>query len=64
MKLRLTNDYSLQVAGAEGIKVYEGKAGETLDLPDDIAVTFLNAGVAEALKTEKASKSKGETAEK
>lgn len=65
MKILLTSDYSLQVGTADGITVYEGKAGETLTVPDDIAVMFFNAGAAEPVKaTEKATKAKGETATK
>ena len=65
MKILLTNDYSLHIGTAEGVVVYEGRAGETLTVPDDVAVLFFNAGAAEPVKTaEKAVKTKGETATK
>jgi hypothetical protein len=61
VKILLTYDYSLQLATADGIKVYEGKAGDTLTLPEDIAALFISAGAGEAVKVVKA---KGETATK
>lgn len=64
MKIVFTSDASLHIATAEGPQVYEYRAGETANVPDDIAALFINAGQAEPAKAERAVKAKGETATK
>lgn len=65
MNILLTSDYSLHVATADGAHVYEGKAGDTIKVPQDIAELIIAAGAGSAVKAaEKAVKAKGETATK
>lgn len=65
MKLLLNADYEVQIVTAEGNAVYGGKAGETIIVPQDVAALFIEAGVAEGVKSsERATKNKGETATK
>jgi hypothetical protein len=64
MKLIFIADASLHIAGADGFKAYDYKAGETATVPDDIAAMFIAAGHATPAKAERAVKAKGETATK
>lgn len=64
MKISITADHAIQIAGADGLKEYAFKAGETVTVPDDIATLFIAAGAAEPAKAERATKGKGETATK
>lgn len=64
MKIHFTAEGNIQTAGADGITTYHYQAGETIDVPADIAALFLEAGVVEPAKADKAVKPKGETATK
>lgn len=64
MKLHFTAEGNIQVANADGIITHHYQAGETADVPADIAALFIESGVAEPVKAEKAVKPKGETATK
>lgn len=65
MKITFTAEGNIQLATAEGVVTHFYEAGQTVDLPEDIAALFLGQGVAERAKTaEKATKAKGETATK
>ena len=61
MKIVLTADTALHIANADGVAVYEGKAGDTLTVPADIAALIIGSGQATPAAAEKASKAKGET---
>ena len=64
MKLKMTTDYVLHVATADGVAEYRGTNGETISLPDDIAAQFITAGVAAPIAAERATKPAGKTATK
>lgn len=64
MKLSFRSYGNIQVGSADGIKTYEFNVGDRPDLPEEVAVLFLQLGVAEPIKSETASKPKGEKATK
>ena len=65
MRIKFNAYGNIQAATAEGIVTHEHEAGETVELPADIAALFIASGVAEpAPKAERAVKAKGETATK
>lgn len=64
MKITFITDANLHLASAEGTKSYDFKAGETANVPADVAAYFINGGYAKAVGAEKATKAKGETATK
>lgn len=64
MKIKLIADASIHIANADGLAIYEGKSGDVLDVPADIAVMFIEQGHAEPVAAEKATKSAGKTATK
>lgn len=64
MKLQFKSYGNIQTATADGTKTYEYEANSIVDVPDEIAVLFINAGVAEQAKTTRATKPAGEKATK
>ena len=64
MKLLFIADANIQTATADGMTTHAYTAGQTADVPADIAALFISQGVAEPAKAEKAVKPKAETATK
>lgn len=64
MRLKITSDSNIQVGNAEGVTAYELRAGDTVELPEDIAALALAQGVGEPVKADRATKAAGETATK
>lgn len=64
MRLHFIAEGNIQTGNAEGVVTYACMAGQTVDVPEDVAVLFLNAGVAEPVKAEKAAKPAAEKAVK
>lgn len=64
MRIHFKSYGHVQLATAAGLKSYEHEAGSTVDVQDDVAALFINSGVAEPAKAERATKDKGETATK
>lgn len=59
MRLKITQDVNIQIANADGMQVHAHRAGETVDVPDDVAALILAQGAAEpAPKVERATKPK------
>lgn len=56
MKIKFTAYGNIQTATADDITTYEYEAGATADVADDIAALFVSTGVAEPVKTARASK--------
>ena len=61
MKITLTQDSQIEVGNEAGIRDYGGVAGETIDVPADVAAMFL-AGGAMPVESERAVRPKGEKA--
>lgn len=58
MRLKFTQDAHIQIGTADGVVTHRHKAGETVDIAADLAALFLEQGVAEPVKAEKATKTK------
>ena len=58
MRLKFTSNAHIQIGNADGIVVHRHKAGETAEVPADIAALFLEQGLAEPVKAERATKTK------
>lgn len=64
MKLTFTSYANIQTATADEINTYEFEAGVMADVPDEVAVLFIESGVAQPAKATRATKTDGETATK
>lgn len=64
MKLQFKSYANINTAGADEFRTYEYEAGEVADVPDEIAVLFIEGGVAEPAKATRATKTDGEKATK
>ena len=64
MKITFTAYGNIQLAGENGLETYEFQAGDTATLRQDIATLFINQGIAKPVTSDRATKSKGETADK
>ena len=62
MKITMLTAHEIEVGNADGIRTYNGSAGQTLDFPAEIAAMFLASGAARPADAERATRAKGEKA--
>jgi len=64
MKITFNAYGNLQTANADGtLTTWEAESGSTKDVPDEIAILFIESGVASPAKATKAKAPAGETAD-
>ena len=64
MRLTFSADAEIQTGNAEGIVVHRHRAGETVEVPDDVAAMFLEQGAAAPAKAERSVRPRGQRAVK